>query len=402
MPDFRTRVWDNERIYMVDFGRGKSGSAHRRYPEVDNIGFQDDAQATEHGCIVPAMNGHASVRVRFYRTEISTAAPLFAVSSDTAIVRLNSPGGDGKLDARRSQLIDFRTIAAGRAAIEIRYGYADGPVIGRLFVQVNQRVNIPLRIHTVTLPGAAHGANFLGVAAATQAQRRDVILRLIRGANEYLVPHGLVLTILADSHVNTAWTATEMGANTATPTVGQIMQAGALSPNRMGTRLNIFLLPQWTTAAGDWIARAAAAGVSVPWARNQGFSSVPAAGGPARSAAGIYVRTNLPVSAHDFAHEFGHYMGLCTTNLATGAATQFHCTGDLTAAHTRDDIVSRRRVMYPIQTLLNSGNAWRNDVGYGNAVVGGLFTCRRATQDITFEESRRGHSFASGAGFYAL
>src|SRR5439155_20391135 len=135
-------------------------------------------------CIMPAINGAEHVRVRFYRTEISTGAPLFAVSSDTSIVRLNSPGGAGQLNSERNQLIDFRTVAAGRAAIEIRFGYADGPVIGRLFVQVHQRFNVPLRIHTVTLPGAAHGANFMGLAAANQAQRRSVVLRLIRGANE--------------------------------------------------------------------------------------------------------------------------------------------------------------------------------------------------------------------------
>src|SRR5262249_42427770 len=160
------------------------------YPEVDNVGFQDDAHAAEHGQIVPSITGAEHVRVLSYRTEISTAAPLFAVSSDRTIVRINSPAGTGQLSNARSQIIDFRTLAAGRAAIEIRFGYEDGPVIGRLFVQVQQRFNVPLRIHTVTLPGAVHGANFMGAAAANQAQRRAAVLRLIRGANEFLVPHG--------------------------------------------------------------------------------------------------------------------------------------------------------------------------------------------------------------------
>ena len=49
MTDFKTRVWDNERIYMVDFGRAPN-SYHptSACPDVDHYGFTDDNQAAEH------------------------------------------------------------------------------------------------------------------------------------------------------------------------------------------------------------------------------------------------------------------------------------------------------------------------------------------------------------------
>src|SRR5205807_1118225 len=116
MPDFRTTLWTGERVYTVDFGRAKTGGAHRRFPDVDDIGYHDDAFAAEHGPIISAMASQQRVTVRFHRTEISAGARLFAVSSDTGVVNITSPAG-GLLVADRSQNIEFTAgNAAGRAA----------------------------------------------------------------------------------------------------------------------------------------------------------------------------------------------------------------------------------------------------------------------------------------------
>jgi len=80
VTDFTTRVWNGERIYMVEFGRAKTGSPHMKFPDVDDIGFQDDGQPNEHGQVVSTMNGLTDVRVKFHRAEISRSAPLYLVS----------------------------------------------------------------------------------------------------------------------------------------------------------------------------------------------------------------------------------------------------------------------------------------------------------------------------------
>jgi hypothetical protein len=75
----------------------------------------------------------------------------------------------------------------------------------------------------------------------------------------------------------------------------------------------------------------------------------------------------------------------------------------LGGAHTRDDSVSRRRIMYPVVSLLGGAPSnWRDDTGYGNLLKGSFITHRRlpAAQDITFEESQRARIAAVAPGFY--
>jgi len=135
---------------MVGFGRAKTGAPHMDFPDPDDIGFTDDAHNAENGPIVNAITRAAGTQVRFHRMEISTAARLYLVSTDTALVRITHPA-HGLLGSVRSQNFTFVTGPnPGRAAIEVHYHWPDGPVIGRLYVQVNQRVNIRLRLHLVT------------------------------------------------------------------------------------------------------------------------------------------------------------------------------------------------------------------------------------------------------------
>ena len=131
MPHFKTTVWAGERIYMVDFSRAKTGPPHRRFPDIDRHGYHDTANPSEHGPIVSASATQEEVTVLFHRTEISTAATLFATSTDNSVLRITKPA-DGRLTSDRSQPIQFTAAAAGRAVIEIRYNWTDGPVIGRL------------------------------------------------------------------------------------------------------------------------------------------------------------------------------------------------------------------------------------------------------------------------------
>src|SRR5215469_9876303 len=410
MPDFVTTIWNTERIYMVDFGRAKTGAAHRRFPDIDNVGYHDDAFAAEHGPIVSAMANQTRVNVRFHRTEISTAAKLFAVSTDPTVVNITSPAG-GALSRSRSQNIEFTAGgAAGRADIEIRYGWNDGPMIGRLYVQVYARIQVLMRVHLVTyvqrdLAGNIvaqrnHPNPFFSKNCANRAQRIARIREFINQANETWVPHGVVFTVV--DIVDTVWGRPEFGSGTVSPNFGEMTQAGALSPNRSAVNVNVYCIP--TTTQGI-------TGMGIPpaWARATGLvfppaPPPPAAPPPQHLSSGLYLVSDSTATAQTVAHEMGHYMTLCALNPLTGNADQWHSTGDvLGGAHTRDDSVSRRRIMYPVVSLLNAApSTWPNNTGYGNQLAGSFLTYRRlpAAQDITFEESPRAHTAALAPGFY--
>jgi hypothetical protein len=411
MPDFQTTIWNTERVYMVDFGRAKTGAAHRRFPDVDDVGYHDNAFAAEHGPIVSAMATQTRVTVRFRRTEISTGATLFAVSSNPAAVNVTSPAG-GALSGSRVQDIEFTAgAAAGRAAIEIRYKWNDGPVIGRLYVQVYARIQVLMRVHLVTyvqrdaagniVAQQGHPNPFFSKNCTNRAQRVARIQEFINRANETWIPHGIVFTVV--DIVDTVWGRPEFGTATISPNFAEMTQAGALSPGRSAVSVNVYCIPSTTQGITGM-------GIPPAWARSQGLlfppaPPPPAAPPPQHLSSALYLVSGSTATAQTVAHEMGHYMTLCALNPVTGNADQWHSTGDvLGGAHTRDDSVSRRRIMYPVVSLLGGAPSnWRDDTGYGNLLKGSFITYRRlpAGQDITFEESQRARTAAVAPGFYA-
>ncbi len=398
MPDFNTTVWTNERIYLVDFGRAKTGLPHRRFPDVDNAGYRDDAFAAEHGPITSAMVGQTRVTVLFFRTEISTRAKLFAVSTNPAVVKITSPAAATPLGASRSQKIEFSAVAAGRAAIEIRYNWEDGPVLGRLYVQVYARVQIPMQVHLLTVNGLGQPNPFFSKACGNRAQRVARVTDFINRANESWVSHGIVFSITG--FVDTVWGAAQIPSLAQSPTLNELMTAGMTSPNRSAVAVNVFIVPNVTSPPNGITGM----GISPAMARIFGVVS-PAAPPPPPAVqhfgSGLFLNSSSPATPQTIEHEMGHYMSL------TGLPNQGHSTGDLNVAagtHTRDDLISRRRLMYPIVSLNNAAPSnWRNNTGYGNLAAGSFVTYRRlpAAQDYTFEESQRARAATAAPGFFA-
>jgi hypothetical protein len=395
MPDFNSTIWTNERIYMVDFCRAKTGPAHRRFPDVDNAGYRDEAFAGEHGPIMSAMTGQTRVNVRVSRTEISTAAKLFAVSTNPAAAAITSPAGTGQLGSDRSQNIEFSAVAAGRAAIEIRYNWADGPVLGRLYVQVYDRIQLRMRVHLLTVNGLAQPHSFFSKGCANRAERVARVTDFVNRANESWVPHGVVFTIT--DFVDTTWGPAEIPSGAQSPTLIEMATAGMRSPNRSGLDVNVFIVPSVAAAITGF-------GVSTASARAFGLVS-PAVAPPPPAVqhfgSGLFLHSSSNATPQTIEHEMGHYMSLC------GLPNQGHSTGDLDVAagtHTRDDLISRRRLMYPVVSLLNGApSSWRNNTGYDNLKAGSFITYRRlpAAQDFTFEESQRARTATAALDFYA-
>jgi len=380
---------------MVDFGRGKTGASHRRFPDVDTSGYRDDAFPAEHGPIVSAMVGQTNVNVRFFRAEISTRAKLFAVSTNPGIVRITTPGASGQLNSVLAQNIVFRAVAAGRATIEIRYNWADGPVLGRLYVQVYARLQVPMQVHLLTVNGLAQPHNFLSKVCNNRAQRVARVTEFVNLANESWVPHGVVFTIAG--FVDTVWGAAQIPSGAQSPSINEMLTAGMTSPNRSAVAINVFIIPSVAAAVTG-------VGVSTDMARAMGFVS-PAAAPPPPAVqhfgSGLYLHSSSAATPQTIEHEMGHIMSLC------GLPNQGHSTGDLNipaATHTRDDLISRRRLMYPVVSLLNAAPSnWRNNTGYGNLKAGSFITLRRlpAAQDFTFEESQRARNARTAPGFFS-
>lgn len=400
MADFNVRVWDSHRIYMVDFGRARHANhPHRSCPDIDRSGFMDDANAAEHGPLVCARMGQPRVNVRFYRTEVSTAARLYAIPADgDRTVRLLRPH-NGRLPNRRSTTIAFQPRRAGRTSIDIRYWWPDGPVIGRLYVEIRNTRTIRCRFHMLTINGVGWGNSFIGenrpAGTAAATHRTNRLADVITGTNHVLEPHGI--RIVNAGTVNTNWT------NAIFP-AGQpylrIMRAMAGSPHRSSTRINIFLA-DWTEAMAaatppPFNLGFVALGPPVAWAVQIGARWPNTAAGHVGS--GIFVDTSAnPFTGTILAHEFGHIFHLSSMT-AAGAVRQWHSIGDNNAS--RDDYITRRRLMYPYTSLINSNNAWRNNVGYGNN-MGALLVQRQLTQDSTLRESRRAYNNATAARVYA-
>ena len=195
MPDFKTTIFRNERVYMVDFVRAISGRANRQFPDVDNTGYQNRDVPAEHGPIVSAMVQQERVTVAFLRTEISETAKLFAVSLDPAVMTIINPGGTGLLQGARRQNIEFNAVAEGRTAIEIRYNWQDGPVIGRLYVQVYSRLEIRMFIQLLEkVKSRPQPRRLLGKDCPTDRDAVSWIEQLFELANDTWMPHGIVFT----------------------------------------------------------------------------------------------------------------------------------------------------------------------------------------------------------------
>jgi hypothetical protein len=419
VANFKMQVWNGERVYMVDFSRAAVPSwvpaaqrqhPHRACPDIDRTGYTDDAHADEHGPIIGASVDRGNVLVTMARTEISEDARLYAVSADPGIARVVWPAG-GQLPSARAATIVISPRAPGRTSIDIRYFWPDGPVIGRLHVVVRQPRVIHLRIHMVTMNGVGQAASFLGrtaLSGETPAQHHaNRIEEVIRDANHVLLPHGILLRVR--DTVETAWTTAMLGPGPGTGS-RRFHRPMALAPSRSATRVNVYLMNK---AGVPFAIPFVASGPPVPWARSIGSQYADGAGVQHLGSGVVIDSSYSPLGAQTIAHEFAHVFSLCAMVAAgpsAGASLQWHSDGDQAGAGgntdgdaSRDDIITRRRLMYAIADLMDSEKAWRMDVGYGKERVGTLLTERRLDQDITFHEGQRAYDFAgTAANIYAV
>ncbi|HUA59554.1 MAG TPA: hypothetical protein VML19_12415, partial [Verrucomicrobiae bacterium] len=419
MPDFDSTIWDNLRIYTVDFGRAKSGAPNRNYPEVDSVGYHDAKFPDEHGPITSSVVGLTEVNVQFYRTEISLKAKLFAISADPSVLQIVQPAS-GELTGQRSETIQFKPVKAGRTTIEIHYNWADGPVLGRLYVQIYDPLHVRLAIHLVSIVHTDSAGKitvlnlpdrFLGADCPDTASKQQRARYIFSLTNETWLPHGIVIE--SDPHAASygVWGATELGDDPLdlTDMRARIVIGGARSANRVASHVNVYCVPCDLGA----ILAVTHSGIESE-ANNLRVARDATPGSPTFSLSGIYLNSVYDaiklqiagdpdvVASHALAHELGHYM------MASPLGGPKHCTGDHPPPHGgpeafRDDTITRRRLLYPEASLpTGSFTPWRKDTGYGDTMTGAFVTHRAlpAAQDVTFEESNRARASIRQPNFY--
>jgi hypothetical protein len=269
-----------------------------------------------------------------------------------------------------------------------------------LYVQVNDRVNIRLRLHLVTtVGGTPHGATFLGATANTSADRHAEMRKLFKGINHIWVPYGVFFQV-DNAMFDKVWSNAALGTAVYPPPDPNLNLAGATDPDRSANHVNVFFIPAFSSAS------TVAFAISVNWAKITG-SSFPV-GAPAANqhlANHVMVRTSGLADTHAVAHELGHYLNLCAID--GNRPWAYHSCADTKVANDnqkiRDDSVTRRRVMYPYVGLPQMGTkTWRNNVGYGNLKVGDLVSSRQLSQDVTLGEVTRARVVVgNGANLYA-
>lgn len=390
-----------ERVVPVRFARAphdtdptiSSGTYDANAPEPDDRGFLPD---TIGGPIFPVGLDEAvrradrpETRVRLIRMDMENTGQLFVTSANTRIFQITLPAANAALPATGQMMIKLRACRSGRANLEVRFGAIDGPIIHQMQVIVNPLIDARVVAHLPIISGNAAPVDSVsgavvtdpatGAAFTPQSTRTDQSIRdLVAGANQIYFPYGIRLRIDSIDR-RSAITLTNQGMVDDFTEFNQVTRLG-----RRRGRINAYFVPQ----------------IANPVGVGNGHTGINQVAGVANSAKnnqrtyGLFI-ADWANSFHTIAHESGHLFNVINdpTRLF-----DFHAntTPDPALGGTgrviRFDTISRRRLMWAF-TSIRLGNsqfarsgashnpAFRDDVGYGNDVPGGMLTIKQHNND---------------------
>jgi len=152
-------------IVPVRFTRAVTGLPARDAPDVDDRGFAMGTRpatwgsTTAEGAMVGIRMGD-TIRVKVLREDMENTGDLYVTSSDSNLVEVVAPVNGGPIP--NTGIFQIRGVVDRRNApvkIEIRYGAANGPIIGELEPHIYQEVSLRLAFHLVTIRGTATTRN---------------------------------------------------------------------------------------------------------------------------------------------------------------------------------------------------------------------------------------------------
>jgi len=380
MP-FAKAVYRWERVVPVRFARApttdptvSTGPIVAAAPDPDDRGFLPHSTG---GPIYPMgldtsveFDKRDKVRVRLLRENIDDGAQLFLKAKPDKIVSLDNPADGVALPSSNKMLVEMRPVAAGETQLEVHFGSDTGPIIHKMKIVVNRMLRVRCSVHVPTINGNVQNDSHGNVVPAVSTRSNANIQTFLNDVNKIYFPYGLHL--VPDAAIDRALVLNLLNQ-------GMVDDAtewdNVLLQNRVAHSVNIHFVPQ----------------IAAPNNPNPNFVF------PPDQVGGVGV--SLVGSPNDFGllladwvvfqsggHELGHVL-----NLVNDPSQQFVHVNTVTDPATpgtgkvvRDDIVSRRRLMYAFTNILPSAmNPHRNDVGYGAGNPGAMLTIKNLVNDKT-------------------
>jgi len=385
-----------ERVTPVVFARApdaanpsvSSGTYDPLAPEPDNRGFVPHSSGS---AVLPigldeavALAARPESRVRLIRVDMETAGTLFVTSANPAVLAVTSPASGSALPSTQEMLIKLRPVASGTTHLEVRFGSASGPIIHRLQVVVNPLIDVRTVGHVPTINGAPFIDPATGAPFAATSNRSDASIRaLIATANVIYFPYGIRFVL--DAVIDRAGVLNGFkNQGMVDDLSNEFNRATAL--NRVANVVNAYFVPQIADGtAANPINRTAGVATS---AITDSVSF------------GLFV-ADFTTSGQVIAHESGHLLNVVNdpTNEFLHINTKADPAIPGTGRVVRDDIVSRRRLMYAFTNFLPDPNrAYRDDVGYTPLTPGGMLSIKQLDNDKTDLEMKEVRKTAGRLG----
>jgi hypothetical protein len=394
-------VFHWERVVPVRFARAPdpddptifSGPYDANAPDPDDRGF---VSWSAHGASHPAGSAVLPVgldpavdagtrpetRACLIRQDISNGAPLFLTLESDGIVSLTLPSAvPAALPGDALMMVKVRAKAAGSTHLEVRFGSASGPIIHRLEVVVNPVIDLRMTLHVPAIHGAAMNDPSGNPLATTSNRTDDQIFSFIGDVNKIYFPYGIRL--LPDAAVDRSGNLrlAHQGA------VDDVSEWDTIvAQNRVAHSVNAYFIPaiveQSSPDPGAHLP-GHIGGVGLNLVTNPSDFGLLIADFVLNVAAGS---GTVPVGAESIAHEVGHVL-----NLINDPAGRFvHVNREVDPStgqehDVRDDIVSRRRLLYAYTDFGGTAtlHPYRDDVGYGDNTVGGMLSVKQLNNDPT-------------------
>lgn len=341
-------------------------------------------------------------RVRLIREDIADTAQLYVTSSNNSIVELTTPAPGNALPNTTKMMIKFRVKNVGDAFLEIRFGSDSGPIIHRLRLCINKFRSIWVKAHVPVISGTTiNDDSGSPVPSQSSLNTKAAVQGRIDLLNAIYFPYGIKFTLKGNVDVSPI-TLAQRGAINCDCAGEWDKELKAIIKNTKKNKLwiqgglNIFFVPQIV-------------------ASDAGPDSIGGVASNARTDPNfMLIVADWSREGQTIAHEVGHILNLINdpkpqpkfihsnTRTDTHSPDRFPGTGKCV----RDDIVSRRRLMWaftesdsdvlrnftPVQTdPVNAPNSWsynfenimsyRENVGYGVDKVGTMLTIKQLDKD---------------------
>jgi hypothetical protein len=309
-------------------------------------------------------------RIRLIRENIDTGAQLFLKTNPDGIVSIDDPAPGSALPSAAAMLIKMRPQAAGDTHLEVHLGSDAGPILHKMKITVNRMIRIRFSLHVPTINGAVQNDSNGNVVPPVSTRSDASIQTFIQDMNKIYFPYGI--QAVPDAAIDHALV---LNLTNQGMVDDSVEWDNVLLQNRVAHSINAHFVPQ-------------IAGPSNP---NPNLNIGPdIVGGVGVSLVGGPTDFGLLiadwVAFQSVGHELGHVLNL--VNDPSGQFVHVNTVTDPTSPGTgktvRDDIVSRRRLMYAFTNIVASAkNPHRNDVGYGVGNPGAMLTIKQLNNDKT-------------------